>query len=73
MWEKLIIYAEQMQNMERAVGQGRLPERVGLRKMTSQSCRGGLGWRTRLRRRLPDLEPLTGKAALHDKEDFIKI
>lgn len=60
-----------MQNMDRIIGHGRLPERAEFMTMTSWSCGSRLVGRTGREDCLIQ-EPLAGKAAPHDKEDFTK-
>ena len=57
MWKKLVVSVEQMQNMDRTIGHGRLPERAGFMRMTSW-----LVGRTRPRR-LPDLRAFSWKGS----------
>lgn len=53
MQEILVVSVEQMQNMDRTIGHGRLPERAEFMTMTSWSCGSRLAGRTRPRS-LPD-------------------
>lgn len=62
MWEILVVSVEQMQNMDRTMGHGRLPERAEFTTMTGWSCGSRLAGRTRPRS-LPDLRAFSWKGS----------